>query len=96
MKIKWGWVLGATVAVTLIGATSAVAHPTGHESRNKSQCAVLPGSDPPAAPGFDKSPANMRYNCDLCVAQGNHHYHPDCPAGQRCNKDDGKPICNNE
>jgi hypothetical protein len=54
-------------------------------------CNALPGRDPPAM--ANPPPANMRYWCNRCVAQGGQHFHPDCPAGSRCAPNNGQAQC---
>jgi hypothetical protein len=66
------------VATLLGGASLAIAHSTGHESRTAAQCELLPSPE--------------RGQCRSCVARPNkHHYHPDYPPGARCRPDNGKP-----
>lgn len=67
----------AAVAVTA-GASLALAHRTGHESRVVADCQRLPSPE--------------RQACIQCVSRPNrHHYHPDYPAGARCRPDNGRP-----
>jgi hypothetical protein len=70
------------IAALLGGASYAVAHDTGHESRTPAQCEMLPGTQT----------TGERGNCLKCVTRPvKHHFHPDYPAGNRCRPDNGKP-----
>jgi hypothetical protein len=95
MKIKRGWLLGATAILALVGATGArsntgespgtvaPAHSTGKDIRKPADCAQLGGD---AGSGEQAA-------CNKCLAIGKTHFHPDCPAGKRCNLDNGKQDC---
>ena len=79
MKTVLSW---CALAVLLGGASYAVAHNTGHESRTPAQCERLPGTQK----------VGERGQCLACVTRpAKHHYHPDYPAGDRCRPDNGKP-----
>jgi hypothetical protein len=70
------------IASLLGGASYAVAHNTGHESRTVQECERLPGT----------AKTGERGACLSCVTRpAKHHYHPDYPAGDRCRPDNGKP-----
>jgi hypothetical protein len=98
MKIKRGWLLGATAILALVGATGArsnsgdpsgtvaPAHSTGKELRKPADCAQLPGD----------AGSGEQLWCNKCLAIGKTHYHPDCPAGKRCNLDNGKKDCDEQ
>lgn len=69
---------GFVAAALLGGASAAIAHSTGHESRVPAQCERLPSPE--------------RGQCLSCVTRpAKHHYHPDYPPGARCRPDNGKP-----
>lgn len=73
---------GFVAAALLGGASLAVAHSTGHESRTVAQCERLPGTQQ----------VGERGQCLACVTRPQkHHYHPDYPPGARCRPDNGKP-----
>jgi len=66
------------VAALLGGASVAIAHKTGHESRTVAECERLPTPE--------------RGHCMQCVTRPQpHHFHPDYPPGARCRPDNGKP-----
>jgi hypothetical protein len=72
------WAGALLTAGSVLAATAAIAHSTGHESRTVAQCERLPTPE--------------RQACIQCVTRPvKHHFHPDYPPGARCRPDNGRP-----
>lgn len=69
------------LALVLLPAAPALAHPTGNEARSVSECDVLPGT----------ALGGARGDCLRCIGRAHYHYHSDLPRRDRCHRENRGP-----